>query len=964
MRHPAPPLEPALAWSNYLRVRLNAQPAWGDWLQDAAREPLAPARIDAWLQELQSAAGGAEDADDPAQARARCASVLRQLRQRVFCTLMVRDLAGLAPLDEVMEGMTALADRAITEAYRVSARELAAVHGTPMESESGLPQEMLIIGMGKLGGRELNVSSDIDVITLYGDEGETTGRRPLSYHEFYGRLTRRMLALLSEVTDQGYVFRTDLRLRPDGDSGPVSWSLDALENYLVSQGREWERYAWLKARCIDARAFPGSCTRRQIEQLESLRRPFVYRKYFDFDALLALRSLREQIRDDWNRRSLRPGSYAPVLRDNVKLGEGGIREVEFIVQLFQLVRGGRMPALQTPSLAQALRVEAEAGLIDPDDARRLYEAYGFLRRVEHALQYRDDQQTHILPHAPHDWDALAAALKFDSGAALRAALDAHRKFVHTLFCDVFHLAGLPPARPTRNGNGPSGQGEPVPANGSLVPTLDAETRFMQCIQERLPDLAEQLVPRASRIFDSPRIRALSQTSRQRLAQVLPGVVDAAASTRAPADALMRLLDIIEEIAQRRVYLTLFAEYPQTLARVARMVAASEWVAHYLKRNPILLDSLIDWSSLMEPLDFAQIARQMRADLDQCVLPDGRPDIERQMNLMRDIQRQVSFHILAQDLEGALSVETVGDLLSMLADTMLAETLHRVWPLAAPDAAEAPRFAIIAYGKLGGKELGYESDLDLVFLFEDSPQNSERYVRLSRRIVTWLNSMTPSGRLYDVDLRLRPDGDAGLVAASVESFERYQREHAWTWEHQALTRARFAAGDTRIGERFEAIRRDILLLPRDPVRLAHDVIQMRRRIQAAHINRTELFDLKHDPGGMVDIEFITQYLVLLHARTHPQLLGNLGNIALLGIAAEAALIPRDLATACIEAYRMFRREQHALRLQGVDKARVESGRFTTEREGVLRLWHTVFGPYEADVTGVPPASGMASLHRFS
>ncbi len=939
-------LDPALDWSNYLRARLHSHPDWADWLQNAAAKPVTPTRINEWMNRLRAHPEQITSGVDPADARQQCSIVLRKLRQQVFCALMVRDLAGIAPLAEVMEAMTALADLALAEAYRISAHELADLHGAPHEAERDRPQELLIIGMGKLGGRELNVSSDIDLVTLYGDEGETRGRRPITHHEFYGRLTRRMMPLLSEITEHGYVFRTDLRLRPDGDAGPIAWSLDALENYLVTQGREWERYAWLKARYIPVQAFEGSHTRRQFEQLESLRRPFVYRKYFDFDALLSLRSLREQIRDDWNRRSLRPMGSVNSLKDNIKLGEGGIREIEFIVQLFQLVRGGRMPALQTPSLLEALRVEAEAGLIANDDAERLLAAYTFLRRLEHALQYRDDQQTHVLPHQPSDWDALAAALRYESALALRTELTEHRTFVHQLFRDVFHLAGVPPARAATAVSSPTvaAQGADSLGNAAALP-IDAEAEFVRRVRDLLPEQAEQLIPRALRILDSPRIRGLPQTSRERLDRVLPEVVDAAASTRAPADALIRLLDIIEQIAQRRVYLTLFAEYPQTLARVARMVAASEWVAQYLKRNPLLLDSLIDWSALMEPLDFAHIARQMRADLDRCVLPDGSPDVERQMTLMRDTQRQVSFHILAQDLEGALSVETIGDYLSLLADIMLAETLHRVWPHVAPDISEPPRFAIIAYGKLGGKELGYESDLDLVFLFEDRTENSERYVRLSRRIVTWLNSLTSSGRLYDVDLRLRPDGDAGLVAASLEGFERYQREQAWTWEHQALTRARFSAGDTQIGERFEQIRRDILLLPRDPAKLAEDVIQMRQRIRAGHVNRTDLFDLKHDPGGMVDVEFITQYLVLLHARAFPRLLDNLGNIALLRIAAEDGLIPSDLAAQAIAAYRTFRREQHALRLQGAEQARVNPEDYIAERDGVLQLWHTVFGPYE-------------------
>ncbi len=927
--NPTSLLEPALAWSSVLRLQLESSPEAARWLADAATRPVDQDRVLAWIAEC----GLDPDASEPPTIDA-CREALRRVRRRVFHVLMVRDLAGLAPLEEVVSAMSDLADVAVAEAYRAVAGHLAGVHGTPIDPDTGKPQELLIMGMGKLGGRELNVSSDIDLIMLYGAEGETGGRRPISHHEFYAQVTRRMMPVLSEVDGLGQVFRTDLRLRPDGDSGPLAWSLDALENYLISQGREWERYAWLKARWLPARAFVDSEPAAQIEQVEALRRPFVYRKYFDFDAIAALRGLRERIRDDWNRRALGVGRPEPAPADNIKLGEGGIREIEFIVQLTQLVRGGRMPALQQANLLDAVAAQLDAGLLQPDDADQLRAAYRFLRRLEHVLQYREDQQTHLLPRQADTFNALAHAMQLADADTLRRTLNEHREFVESRFRDVFRLAGLQSADSpgTANGNGNAG--------GSA--TNHEPHDLTQRIRDALPGDADDLLRRVQALHDSPRIRGLPQSSRSRLETLLPQMVDAAASTRAPAAALRRLFDLIEQIAQRRVYLSLLAEYPQTLARVARMMAASEWVAQFLTRNPLLLDSLIDWHSLMEPLDLPQIGRQMAADLDQCQLPDGSPDIERQMNLMRDIQRQVSFHILAQDLEANLTVEAVGDYLSLLADMMLEQTLQRVWPQVNRKGEARPRFAVIAYGKLGGKELGYDSDLDLVFLFDDDGGASETYVRYGRRIVSWLSSMTPSGRLYEVDLRLRPDGDAGLVAASVEAFERYQVESAWTWEHQALTRARFAAGDSALGERFEAIRREVLLQPRDPEKLCTDVLAMRERINAGHPNRTALFDLKHDRGGMVDVEFITQFLVLRHAREHPDLLHNLGNIALLRLAGSAGLIPPTLAARVGDAYRTLRREQHALRLQGADKARLAPERMADERNAVLTLWDHVFG----------------------
>ncbi|MGE8630840.1 bifunctional [glutamate--ammonia ligase]-adenylyl-L-tyrosine phosphorylase/[glutamate--ammonia-ligase] adenylyltransferase [Achromobacter denitrificans] len=922
-----PLLAPALAWSGHLRRRLDAHPDLAAWLEQAVLQPLTPARIAGWQSEL---AGPDAPAVLPVDA---CRMVLRRLRERVFNVLIVRDLAGQAPLEEVVGAMTALADTAVAAAYRSVAADLAAVHGVPRDPATGKPQEMLIVGMGKLGGCELNVSSDIDLIMLYGEEGETDGPRRISHHEFYGRLTRRMMPVLSEVDANGQVFRTDLRLRPDGDSGPLAWSLDALEHYLIGQGREWERYAWLKARLMPAQAFEGSDSAAQARQLESLRVPFVYRKYFDFDALAALRALRERIRQDWQRRAHARSGIDSA--NNIKLGDGGIREIEFVVQVAQLIRGGRMPALQKRGLLEALHAERVAGLMPEEDARRLEEAYRYLRRTEHALQYREDAQTHLLPGDPAQRAALAAAMGM-SPADFESTLAAHREFVSQTFRNVFRIMGM----------GETEEQPPAPGTAETAACLDDiddNCELAEQIRQAFGESAQDLLRRTETLLNSHRIRSLPESSRKRMDALLPAALRAAIQTPAPLDATVRLFDLIEKIAQRSAYLALLAEYPDTLARVARMVAASPWAAQYLTQHPLLLDSLIDWRTLFEPLDFTQIARQLAADLDACRLPDGAPDIERQMNLMRDVQRQASFQLLAQDLEGELTVEKLADQLSALADLLLNETIRRAWPLVNRKEGAPPRFAVIAYGKLGGKELGYASDLDLVFLFDDPREDAaEVYAKLGRRMTSWLSTMTSSGRLYEVDLRLRPDGDAGLLAVSVEAFEQYQHKHAWAWEHQALTRARHAAGDAGIGERFERIREDILVLPRDAAALREEVLAMREKINAGHPNNSPMFDLKHDRGGMVDVEFVTQYLVLSHAGTHPQLVRNLGNIALLRLAGEAGLIAPELASRAGDAYRTLRRVQHQLRLQGVEKARVPPEQLQQERAAVDELWAAVLG----------------------
>ncbi|MFA7624388.1 MAG: bifunctional [glutamate--ammonia ligase]-adenylyl-L-tyrosine phosphorylase/[glutamate--ammonia-ligase] adenylyltransferase [Pusillimonas sp.] len=925
-------LAPALRWSGALRRKANAHPEFESWLEQAAHSPVDPARIDHWFSELAQVAP-----DDPAAIPAdTLRRALRQTRTRVFHTLMVRDLNRLAPLSEVVSAMSHFADLAVGQAYRTVATDLAATHGIPLDPATGTPQEMIIIGMGKLGGRELNVSSDIDLIMLYGEEGETDGRRRLSHHEFYGRVTRNMMPVLSEPDANGQVFRTDLRLRPDGDAGPLAWSLDALENYLVTQGREWERYAWLKGRVIPASAFSGSAMSVQLAQLESLRRPFVYRKYFDFDALAALRALRERIREDWNRRATQRSGIDDT--HNIKLGDGGIREIEFVVQLNQLIRGGRIPSLQKRSLLGALSQQVSTGVIDETLAKRLESAYVFLRRTEHLLQYREDEQTHLLPHQPELRNDLASAMGLSPGE-FEETLAAHRAFVHGTFRNAFRLAGMgddadQPSQNTRT--------ETASASSSAI-TINLAAH----IEALFGAPNESLVQRIDSLLQGHRVRSLPTTSRRRLKTLLPAVVDAAAKTANPEQTATRLFDLIEQIAQRSPYMALLAEYPEILARVARIVGASPWAAQYLRQYPLLLDSLIEWQSLMAAPDFADLARQMHSELDACLLPSGQPDVEQQMNLMRDTQRQISFQLLAQDLGGVLTVEALADQLSALADMLLAETIQRVWPLVqpkgqAPEALTPPRFAVIAYGRLGGKEIGYASDLDLVFVYDDDTRDdaAEIYAKLGRRMASWLSTMTSSGRLYEIDLRLRPDGDAGVLAVSLDAFEQYQLTHAWPWEHQAISRARFAAGDSKVGDRFEAIREKILLLPRDPASLRDEVKTMRDKMAAGHPNKTDLFDLKHDKGGMVDIEFITQFLVLSQARQYPELVGNLGNIALLGLAARANLIPAGLAAQVADAYREFRKAQHALRLQGHDIARVAQDQFLAEREAVVALWQAV------------------------
>ena len=796
------------------------------------------------------------DADDEAALKRR----LRVLRQRVLLRVMARDLTGAADLAEVCETMSTLADASIGCALAWAERKLAAPVG-----------QLVVIGMGKLGGRELNVSSDVDLVFAYPDgSGE---------HEQFERLGRKLIALLAEITAEGFSFRVDMRLRPYGESGPLAASFDALETYFYAQGRAWERYAWIKARAI---------TGAGHEELAAIVRPFVYRKYLDFATLAAMRGLHAEVQREVARRELAA---------HVKLGPGGIREIEFVVQALQLVRGGREPALAVRPTLLALARLAERRLLPEAAARALGESYVFLRNIEHRLQYLDDAQTHLLPENAGDQARLAAMADFPDWATLAAKLDALRAQVTRCFQDV--LAG------------PAQEGAPAAA---------------------WPDH-----PRANALRASQRYAVLPEDSRRRLDQLVPALAAAAATTPDPDATLARGIDLFEAVGRRAAYLALLAEHPEALERVARMIGASSWAAEFVTRHPLLLDELLDDRVLYAPPDWAAYESGLRAAL---AADDG--DTERQMNLLREHHQGQAFPLLAQDLAGLLTVEKLADHLSELTDRTIGIALTQAWQLVRTRHCEVPRFAVIGYGKLGGKELGYASDLDIIFLYADEDEAAqENYVRLAQRLNNWLTLRTSSGALFDTDLRLRPSGDKGLLVISVSGFEKYQEEAAWAWEHQALTRARYCAGDARVGEAFEAIRVKILTRPRDAQALAKEVLTMREKMHAAHPNKSGLFDVKHDAGGMIDVEFIVQFLVLAHAHRYPALCGNLGNIALLRIAADLGLIASALAEQCRDAYREFRRIQHALRLNGAQYARVAPEQVAAYAKAVRDLWREVF-----------------------
>ena len=875
--------------------------------------PLQPASIDAAVTQAVEAARAHETVQiDPEAAGPAVGGALRRLRRRLIMALCERDLAGAAPLDEVCRTMTAFATAVTREAMRQAGRELSARHGLPLDA-AGAPQDLLAIGMGKGGADELNVSSDLDLIFVHREAGETTGVRGddgeihppsrIASSEFMHRLARRTIALLAESTGDGFVFRIDTRLRPNGDSGPLVASLPALEDYFFAQGREWERFAWLKGNVMADSGLAGDAARAaDTQSLDAIVRPFVFRRYLDFRVFAALRDLHAMIRAEVSRRDARGNGSI-----DVKLGRGGIREVEFIAQLFQVVRGGRDPGLRGRRTLDTLAALAERGILARADATALSDAYCLLRRVEHALQFREDAQTHRLP-ADDAERGLIAQMVGLAPAAFMPTLEAARGAVQRVFDELL--------RDPESGNG---------ARAATPVTVDA-TGLPESVRQRL---------------DALRSGARYRNAREETRTALESLITRAAAATTDEAPLSRLIDLIDAVIGRPAYIALLSQFPQAQDRVMKLLGKAKWAADYLTHHPIVLDELLD-GQILSPPDYAAWERGVREQLALAVI-DGEPDAERQMDAVREAHHAQVFRLLVQDLEGLHTVERLSDHLSDLADRVLSIALTQVWPQVKNRHLEVPRFAVIAYGRLGGKELGYASDLDLVFVYDDTDERAaQAYSSFSQRLAGWLSSRTAAGLLFEIDLRLRPNGNAGLIVTSLKSFCDYQRESAWVWEHQALTRARFAAGDGEIGAAFEAERRVILSQSRDAVALRDEVNAMRRKMHEGHPNRSALFDLKHDDGGMVDIEFVVQYLVLAHSHLHPELLDDAGNIALLRRAGAAGLIDAALAERVADAYRQLRQRQHTMRLNDAQYARVPPETVEALRADVRELRQAVLG----------------------
>ncbi|MCR8933470.1 MULTISPECIES: bifunctional [glutamate--ammonia ligase]-adenylyl-L-tyrosine phosphorylase/[glutamate--ammonia-ligase] adenylyltransferase [unclassified Pseudomonas] len=876
-----------------------------------------------------------------AQSEDELGRALRRQRARHQVRIIWRDLTRQADLVQTCRDLSDMADATIDQAYQWLYSRHCEQFGTPTGRRSGLPQQMVVLGMGKLGAVELNLSSDIDLIFAYPEGGETVGvKRSLDNQEFFIRLGQRLIKALDPMTVDGFVFRVDMRLRPYGSSGALVLSFNALEQYYQDQGRDWERYAMIKARVVAGDQAAGA-------QLLDMLRPFVYRRYLDFSAIEALRTMKQLIQQEVRRKGM---------ADNIKLGSGGIREVEFIAQAFQLIHGGRDLSLQQRPLLKVLSTLEGQGYLPPAVVSELREGYEFLRYAEHAIQAIADRQTQMLPDSAQDQARIAFMLGFADWGAFHEKLMFWRGRVAWHFAQVI-------ADPDEE----EGAESEVVVGGEWLPlweeAQDEEAACRQLQEAGFADASKALKALAG-LRSSPQLRAMQRLGRERLDAFIPRLLAQAVEHANPDLVLERVLPLVEAVARRSAYLVLLTENPGALRRLLTLCAASPWIAEQITRFPLLLDELLNEGRLFKPPLAPELAAELRERLTR--IPED--DLEQQMEALRHFKLAHRLRVAASEIAGSLPLMKVSDYLTWLAEAILEQVLALAWrqtvakygtPLRTDGTLCDPGFIIVGYGKVGGLELGHGSDLDLVFIHDGDPQaetdgpksidGAQFFTRLGQRIIHLLTAQTNSGQLYEVDMRLRPSGAAGLLVSSLGAFARYQENEAWTWEHQALVRARVLVGSQDVGQAFEKVRAQVLGKARDLVKLQQEVSEMRAKMRdnlgtkataagtaANAFEATASFDLKQDAGGIVDIEFMVQYAALAWSQSHPPLLRWTDNIRILEELEHAGLMPAEDASLLREAYKAYRSAAHRQALQK-DAGVIPGDQFAEERRQVMRIW---------------------------
>ncbi len=850
------------------------------------------------------------------------AAALREFRSQEMVRIAWRDLAGWANLGETLTDLTLLAEICIETALSQLYQKACQLKGIPLKAD-GSEQQLVVLGMGKLGAWELNFSSDIDLIFCFEEEGELADRKKTTYSEFFTRLARQLVKVLDEVTADGFVFRTDTRLRPFGSSGPLVMTLDGMENYYQTQAREWERYAMIKVRPVAGDVETG-------KKFMAMIKPFVYRRYLDYGAFEELRSLKFQIIQELQRKDR---------LDNIKLGLGGIREIEFIGQAFQLIRGGNEKQLQERRILKVLKILGDTELLSKNDAENLQHSYVFLRRVENHIQQYQDRQTHDLPRDELGRLSLVVAMGFPDWVSFTAELDAVRQQVHGVFDQVFSLTG----------------NEKQQSQGEII--WAAKAGSDQLVVE-LEKLGYQNSEQSYRLIESFKFSSALQKMTNKgqaiVDRLMPKLLLEVSRQDNPDQTLKRIVNLLEKVAGRNVYLALLIENPDALTQLVKLSSSSVWICDYLAQYPVLFDELLDPRSLYEPLDKAELTKRLKKLLAEI---DVR-DTEQLMFALRKFKHISVLHVAAADIMGVIPVMKVSDYLTYIAEVILNEVVRQVWieltekhGFPGADTGDTVTgFAVLGFGKLGGLELGYGSDLDLVFLYDCSDGNvlttgnkpisiTQFYGRLGQKVMSMLNTKMLSGQLYEVDMRLRPSGKSGLLVSHVEAYEAYMEKDAWTWEHQALVRGRFVTGDFQLEKQFKKIRAKILSLPRDYDALKLEVREMREKMRSNQSEEKNIFDLKQSQGGIADIEFIVQFGVLAFASQNHKLLAYTDNVRLLDELQKQGFVSEHVANTLKQAYCTFRDRSHREVLQG-RKAQVNAQEYGDLREKVKQIWHQV------------------------
>ena len=864
------------------------------------------------------------------------AKALRRCRQFHMAAITFSDVLNRQSIDASLLQVSSLANALIQQGYTWLYSSLCSKHGTPVGSHGPMP--MYILGMGKLGGHELNFSSDIDLIFTYPEKGETQGgKKSLEHQQFFTRLAQKLIQALNKVTVDGQVYRVDMRLRPFGESGPLVLHFDAMEDYYQEQGRHWERFAMVKARVIN------SDDSSYEAALQAILTPFTFRRYLDFTTLDALRNMKKLIATEIRRRKL---------NNNIKLGAGGIREVEFFAQSFQLIHGGREPSLQSKSLLTTLKALEENEIVENEVVEALKQDYLFLRKVEHTLQQYRDQQTQTLPEDEDQRQALIEVMGFPNYAQFLTHLDAVMARIHGHFNELIEES----------------QDAHDPQDSLFSACCDAwqlqmvEHEFCQTFASYLPPEDASRVQHLLLDFNQNQRRyLLGQRGEDTLNKLIPEILYVLITHNAQGVPyiLKRVLGVISAITGRTTYLDLLLENPDVLKQLVRLCERSEWVANEIKRFPLLLDELLTPLYLeQQDTDIVTSKNDYISELRQSLLRVEPDDVEAMMDTWRQFKLCQQLRIAASDISGSLPIANVSDKLTVLAEVVLEQVVHAAWHqiserFGVPNhlTADNSGFAVVAYGKLGGYELGYGSDLDLVFLHNapreatttgaKSIEAQQFYIKLAQRIMHLLNTKTLFGQLYETDLRLRPSGNAGLLCCHLDGFKRYQQEEAWTWEHQALVRARGVCGDKTLLTQFADVRAEILGQPRDKAALRDEVCKMRTKMRQHLLNeKAQKVDLKQCVGGITDIEFMTQYWVLANASTIPSITRYTDNLRILNEAAQHGVIDNKQAKMLQDAYLALREQYHHLTLADTKYAD-QTDQLAKLREQVTGYWTGIF-----------------------